>query len=104
MSLIQLVFTLPSSERVSIPFSQIAGATQLPEQEVEYLVMKALALGLVRGDIDEVLQRARIHWVQPRVLGKDEIGELRDRLAGWEEKVRIVGEKSIKGNEVLLVQ
>ena len=104
MSLIQLLFILPSSSRVSVPFSQIAQSTQLPIEEVEHLIMKALSLELVRGDIDQVEEKARITWVQPRVLGMKEIEELRDRLMDWSTKVKDVGEKSTKGNEVLLVQ
>lgn len=104
MSLIQLIFSLPSSSRVSVPFSQIATSTQLPVEEVEHLVMKALSLELVKGDIDQVEEKARITWVQPRVLGMQEVGELRDRLDEWSNKVKVVGERSTKGNEVLLVQ
>ena len=66
--------------------------------------MKALSLELIKGDIDQVDQKARIEWVQPRVLGLKEVEELRDRLEEWSAKVKIVGERSRKGNEVLLVQ
>ena len=104
MSLIQLIFSLPSSLRVSVPFTQIATSTQLPVEEVEHLIMKALSLELIKGDIDQVDQKARIEWVQPRVLGLKEVEELRDRLEEWSAKVKIVGERSRKGNEVLLVQ
>ena len=104
MSLIDLVFRLPSSSRVSIPFSRIATETQLPVEEVEYLIMKALSLDLIKGDIDQVDQKARITWVQPRVLGKDQIDGLRERLDEWSNKVVTVGERTIKDNKELMVQ
>ena len=37
------------------------------------LVMKALALGLVKGSIDEVDQRVHLTWVQPRVLDHEQV-------------------------------
>jgi hypothetical protein len=35
--------------------------------------MKALSLGLVRGSIDEVAQKANLTWVQPRVLDVEQV-------------------------------
>lgn len=104
MSLIDLIFRLPSSSRTAIPFSSIARETKLPVEEVEHLVMKALALSLVKGSIDQVLEVASVDWVQPRVLDMQQIGELANRLDGWQKKVGEVGVKALKGNEVLMVQ
>ena len=36
-------------------FKEIGDKTRLPVNEVEYLVMKALSLGLVKGSIDQVI-------------------------------------------------
>lgn len=104
MSLIDLVFRLPSSSRVSIPFSLIASETKLPVEEVEYLVMKALSLDLIKGDIDQVDQVCKITWVQPRVLDKNQIGDLRKRLDDWTKKVDDVGLKAMGGAGELMVQ
>jgi len=74
--------TFKSSNGV-LTFAEIAGKTHLPLDEVELLVMKALSLNLVRGTIDEVDQLVHLTWVQPRVLGKDQIISLRGKLDGW---------------------
>ena len=41
--------------------------------QVEYLVMKALSLGLVKGSIDQLSQEVSMTWVQPRVLDVDQV-------------------------------
>ena len=104
MSLIDLVFRLPSSSRTNIPFPLIASETKLPTEEVEYLLMKALSLDLVKGSIDQVNQEARIVWVQPRVLAREQIAELRDRFDGWSSKVRGLGESTVVGAGELMAQ
>ncbi|MEQ2201059.1 26S proteasome non-ATPase regulatory subunit 13, partial [Xenoophorus captivus] len=43
-------------------------------QQVELLVMKALSVGLIKGNIDEVDQRVQMTWVQPRVLDLQQVG------------------------------
>ncbi len=45
--------------------------------------MKAFSLQVVRGIIDQVEQNVRIKWVQPRVLDKQQIGSMRDRMLNW---------------------
>lgn len=42
--------------------------------QVELLVMKALSVGLVKGNIDEVDQKVQMTWVQPRVLDLQQVG------------------------------
>lgn len=68
-----MTFKRPSNNRV-LTFSEIASETKLPVTEVEFLVMKALSLGLVKGAIDQVAQTVQMTWVQPRVLDKNQVG------------------------------
>jgi 26S proteasome regulatory subunit N9 len=104
MSLISLIFALPTSARSSIPFNTISSSTHIPVSEVEHLIMKALSLNLVKGEIDEIDNVVRVHWVQPKVLDVDSIKQLGERLDEWQGKVGIVGETSVKNAGVLMAQ
>lgn len=64
-------------------FKEIAEETRLRENEVELLVMKALAQGLVRGAIDQVAGIVHMTWVQPRVLDRNQIANMVQRLDLW---------------------
>jgi len=89
LALMELVFNKPAEGR-TLPFKVIANATKLKDDEVELLVMKALSVKLIRGEIDEVNQTVTISWVQPRVLDMIQIGKMRDRVAEWTENVHSV--------------
>lgn len=73
-----------------LTFDEISQQTYLPLNEVEYLVMKALSLNLVRGEIDEVEKKVNLNWVQPRVLDKQQINRLKIKLEDWCKNVRSV--------------
>ncbi|KAL5478831.1 RPN9 [Sanghuangporus weigelae] len=77
----------------TISFQTIAEETRLDVGDVEHLVMKALSLGLVRGSLDEIDQTAHITWVQPRVLDREQIGALADRLKAWTDKLKNVEQR-----------
>lgn len=66
-----------------LTFAEISQETRLPLGEVELLVMKALAQGLVRGAIDQVAGTVNMTWVQPRVLDRSQIAGMVQRLEGW---------------------
>ncbi|XP_023227788.1 26S proteasome non-ATPase regulatory subunit 13-like [Centruroides sculpturatus] len=55
---------------------------------VELLVMKALSLGLVKGSIDGVDKKVHMHWVQPRVLDKQQIASMKQQLERWCREVK----------------
>lgn len=86
LCLMNLAVELPATER-TIPFAAIAERTQLPVGEVEWLLMRAMSLGLVKGSIDEVDQVVEITYVKPRVLDKGQIGQLKTKLDAWAGKV-----------------
>jgi 26S proteasome regulatory subunit N9 len=113
MALIEAVFKRDADNR-TMSFQNIAEETRLPLDEVEHLVMKALryfpptscvifltlmsfflsrSLKLIRGSLDEVDQKAQITWVQPRVLSREQIGQLSGRLSAWVDKLNAVEQR-----------
>ncbi|CAM9785174.1 unnamed protein product, partial [Phaeothamnion confervicola] len=86
LALMNMVFERPSHER-TISFADIAERTRLPVEQVEWLVMRAMSLSLVRGVMDEVEQELHVTWVQPRVLDKEQLGHLVERLDAWKDNV-----------------
>ncbi|KAJ6637415.1 26S proteasome non-ATPase regulatory subunit 13 [Pseudolycoriella hygida] len=82
LCLMEMTFKRPSDHR-SIKFEEIATETKLPLKEVEILIMKALAQGLVKGAIDQVSGVVNMTWVQPRVLSKDQVAAMATTLDAW---------------------
>jgi len=72
----------PSGER-TITFDAIAAASNLPVDQVELLIMRALSLKLIRGLLDQVDGTLRVTWVQPRVLQTAQIALMKERLQTW---------------------
>ena len=67
----------------TITFNDIAAAANLPADQVELLVMRALSLKLIRGVLDQVDGTLRVTWVQPRVLQTAQINLMKERLTTW---------------------
>lgn len=85
-ALTEAVFQRPPHDR-ALTFETITKETGVELDEVEYLLMKALSLGLIRGSIDQIAGVARISWVQPKVLDKNQIENMRMRLMEWDGSV-----------------
>ncbi|XP_015963234.1 26S proteasome non-ATPase regulatory subunit 13 homolog B [Arachis duranensis] len=86
LCLMEIIFSRPSEDR-TIPLSVIADRTRLSIEDVEHLLMKSLSVHLIEGIIDQVDGTVHVSWVQPRVLGIQQIKSLRDRLDSWTGKV-----------------
>ncbi|XP_033222007.1 26S proteasome non-ATPase regulatory subunit 13 [Belonocnema kinseyi] len=82
LCLMEMTFKRQSNNR-QLTFGEISQETRLPIGEVELLVMKALAQGLVQGEIDQVAGIVNMTWVQPRVLDRTQISGMIERLEGW---------------------
>eukprot|EP00727_Mastigamoeba_balamuthi_P005954 m51a1_g1979 hypothetical protein (658) ;mRNA; r:1118690-1121164 len=88
LALMELVFRRPAQTQAQLlTFAQVAEATGVRPGDVELLVMRALALGLVRGSIDEVAQVVAISWVQPRVLERSQLEAMVGRMDAWAEAI-----------------
>jgi 26S proteasome regulatory subunit N9 len=86
-ALLSLIFSRPPHSR-TLGFQLIADGSGLPVEEVEYLVLKAFSVGLVKGTIDQVEQTVKITWMQGRVLNTKEIEGMKDKLEGWGQGVK----------------
>lgn len=87
MALIDHVHKSQSQSR-TMEFKQIQKVAQLESiNDVEHLLLKALAVGAMRGTIDECAQQATINWVQPSVLNMEQVAQLQKRLAQWSVKI-----------------
>lgn len=84
-----MTFKRPSNDR-QLTFAEIAKETKLPINEIELLVMKALSQGLVKGAIDQVASTVNMTWVQPRVLDRNQITGMIERLNDWCKNVGIM--------------
>ncbi|GMI37906.1 hypothetical protein TrRE_jg12389, partial [Triparma retinervis] len=86
LALVNMVFERTANDR-NISFAEISALAQVPADQVEWLVMKALSLGLIKGRMDEVDQQVFVSWVMPRVLGDTQVEALKERLGEWGKKV-----------------
>lgn len=82
LCLMEMTFKRPANKR-TITFDEIAKEAKLPIKEVEILIMKALAQGLVKGAIDEVAGVVNMTWVQPRVLDRKQVAAMATTLDTW---------------------
>jgi 26S proteasome regulatory subunit N9 len=96
LSLMEMTFKRQATER-QLTFTEIAKTTRLKESEVEGLVMRAISKGLVDGAIDEVARKVHMTWVQPRVLDRQQIGNMITRLDDWRKEISVV-EKMMEDN------
>jgi len=87
LCLMEMTFKRAATDR-QLSFQEIAAETRLPVEEVELLVMRALSLDLVRGSIDQVDENVHMTWVQPRVLDREQISNMVQRLKHWSVDVR----------------
>lgn len=87
LAFLELIFHRDKGDR-NLDFSLISEVTKLPIDDVELLVMKAMSLGLVRGIIDQVDLVVRISWVKPRLLSKDKIRIMSEKLSRWDDQIK----------------
>lgn len=106
MTLMELVFRLPSGKTAAsgaaaessasaeegargrvLSFDAISRGCDIPKDQVEWLLMKSLALKVIKGSIDEVAETIRLKWVSPRVLDREQVQSLQARLSTWQTDV-----------------
>lgn len=82
MALLHLVFYTPADER-TFTFQTLSQRCCLPLDDVEELLLSALALRIIEGTIDGLEETVEVSWVQPRILNLSEIRELASRVKSW---------------------
>jgi len=48
--------------------------------------MKSMSLGLVKGIIDQVDSTLRVTWIKPRMLSKEKVQIMTEKLGKWSEE------------------
>jgi 26S proteasome regulatory subunit N9 len=86
LCLMAFVSSLPAGKK-SVSLAAIGDRTKLSIDSVEFLLMKALALHLIEGIIDQVGGTVSISWIAPRVLTLPEIAEIKCRVDAWLDRV-----------------
>ena len=100
-ALLELIFQKNKSERV-ISFDEICKVCMTEEDKIEYISMKALSHGLIKGYIDQADKKLFVNWIQPKYLGKEKIGILKDRMTAWIEKAqKVLGDLQENGAGLL---
>ena len=100
-ALLELIFQKNKSERV-ISFDEICKVCMTEEDKIEYISMKALSHGLIKVYIDQADRKLFVNWVQPKYLGKEKIGILKDRMNAWIEKAqKVLGDLQENGAGLL---
>lgn len=81
LALMQLASSRADNRRIT--FKEVETVCRMPPEEVEFLLMRSMSIGLITGVIDNVDEVVIITRVQPRVMDKASIGVMGDRLSTW---------------------
>lgn len=71
----------------AIPLQDLSTRLEKPIPDIELLIIKAISLGLIQGEIDQPNQTLILFWIQPRILKNSEILELKQRVDMWKEHI-----------------
>jgi 26S proteasome regulatory subunit N9 len=85
LAVMELAGRKPPAER-TLGFDEVAAETRLPGDQVEWVLMRAFSLGLLRGSIDQVDRVAHVSYVRPRVLDAGQVAGLKGRVDEWRSK------------------
>jgi len=66
--------------------------------------MKAMSLGLIKGLINEVENVVKVTWIMPRVLDKERIGVMREKIDQWNHSVSGLIKTIEKEDDKMLIE
>ena len=100
-ALLDLIFQKNKNER-TLSFDEICKVCQTEEDKIEYISMKSLSLGLIKGYIDQVDKKLIVNWIQPKYLDKEKIVLMQDRFTAWIDKAqKVLGDLQENGAALL---
>ena len=100
-ALLELIFQKNKNDRI-LTFEEICKVCMTEEDKIEYISMKAFSHGLIKGYIDQADKKLFVNWIQPKYLGKEKIGILKDRMTAWIEKAqKVLGDLQENGASLL---
>eukprot|EP01012_Entosiphon_sulcatum_P057306 TRINITY_DN81050_c0_g1_i1.p1 TRINITY_DN81050_c0_g1~~TRINITY_DN81050_c0_g1_i1.p1 ORF type:complete len:384 (+),score=90.35 TRINITY_DN81050_c0_g1_i1:73-1224(+) len=82
MALLNYLFNLDLNKRL-VKFADVAAVANVPGDQVEFLLLKALAIGVIKGVIDQVAETISVTWIQARVLDRAEVAGIADKVDRW---------------------
>lgn len=88
-SLLEIVFQKNKNERV-IAYKEITDFCSCAPEDIEFIVVKAFSLGLIKGYVDEVEQKVIINWIKPKYLEREKVAILNTRIENWITKSKEV--------------
>lgn len=89
ISLLELLFEVDKDDR-SLKFDRIARHCLVEKDDVELMLMKAMSLKLIKGNIDEVEEVVHVDWMLPRYLTRAHLEIMTRKLQDWEGKMEHV--------------
>jgi len=100
-ALLDLIFQKNKNER-TISFEEICKVCDTSLDKIEYICMKALSQGLLKGYIDEVEKKFIVTWIQPKYLDKEKIVLMQERFNEWIDKTsKVLGDLQENGVNLL---
>jgi translation initiation factor 3 subunit M len=90
LQLLTLVSLAHDAGGADITFATIAQATELPIEEVEELVLDAIAAGLLDARMDELRAVVRVGRCLHRTFGKAQWSKLHAELGQWRTTIQAV--------------
>ena len=88
MALMSAAAARPPAER-SLAFAEIADTCGLDKAQVEWVVMRAVAKGLIEATIDGVDEVVHVRYVRPRALGREAVGKLGEAVRAWSQRTHV---------------
>ena len=100
-ALLELIFQKNKTER-TLSFDEICKVCLTEEDKIEYISIKALSYGLIKGYIDQAERKLYVTWIKPKYLSVGKLEVLKDRINSWMDKAqKVLGD--LKDNASVLL-